>query len=377
LREFLTEIIERHETTRGTSRPTKRIDYEALKTFRDAERLTNGLEGLCLRGVLEPIYGTGGFRGRIEGVKVKDFPALYSALGMVPRATLAKSAADVLRDEAQDWEIPVIDHIEDRWARRKTWQRLEVEDTPFIRVVQRLARAIHDGHHRGMDFRTFSSRHSDDSKFLEENQKPILSYLFHGRDAPAGTLREILEAAGSAKITYPVFVSGAFAVRELRIGEAMSYVGIPLDDLGSVSLIGVPDYILTVENLASFVRHATEVNASKDGIVIFTGGQPSQVFRKVYARLLDLAGDAVPVFHWSDIDVGGIEISRTILAMCPRMRGHLMDENLLDLHGRKALGQPLDIAPFAGTWMEGLAARMADRERLVLEQERLDPVSPV
>ncbi|MBY3433291.1 hypothetical protein HFN89_03815 [Rhizobium laguerreae] len=84
----------------------------------------------------------------------------------------------------------------------------------------------------------------------------------------------------------------------------------------------------------------------------------------------------VPFFHLSDIDEGGLEITRTIMALNPAVRPHLMDLALVKAHGARATEPVGDDGRFAGTWMQEIAAYLAVPGNLSLEQEMIDPAIP-
>ncbi|MCV9963634.1 DUF2220 domain-containing protein [Pararhizobium sp. BT-229] len=281
----------------------------------------------------------------------------------------------ILREVAEEWEGGVIDHIEGLWARHAKWCGFSIDAAQRLLPLQKVSRAIRNGLHEGHDMRTFSTREGGDSKLIEKNDIAILSYVYHGGARPGGTLREILARSGSVKITSPVHISGPFSVGGVPVGQALSYCGFPIHQLADISFDRRPDYVLTIENQVSFHRHAVEVNDDRRGIVLFTSGQASFAFKEFYGRLVTMFGN-VPFFHWSDIDEGGLEITRTIMAVNPSVRPHLMTLELVRKLGARATAPVVDDGRFAGTWMEEIAAHLAIPGNLSLEQEMVDPALP-
>lgn len=255
--------------------------------------------------------------------------------------------------------------------------RYGIQDAAGVPAIQKIARAIRLGLNEGLDMRTFSTHHGGDSKLIEKSGQAILSYLYHGVERPAGTLREILERSGTTKITMPINVSGPFSHGGHPVGSFMDYCGLPSHELGKVTLDRRPDYVLTIENLVSFHRHAVEVNHDRRGLVLFSSGQASWTFMAFYRRLVSELGAEVPFFHWSDIDAGGLEITKTIMNANPAVLPHLMSLDLLRKHGVRTSAPVKDEGKFAGTWMEEIAGQLAVPGSLTLEQELLDPLPPV
>jgi hypothetical protein len=119
-----------------------------------------------------------------------------------------------------------------------------------------------------------------------------------------------------------------------------------------------------------------EVNTDRSGLILFTSGQASISFKEFYARLAAALGPTTPFFHWSDVDEGGLEITRTIMALNPSVRPHLMSLELVRKLGARATAPVADDGRFAGTWMSEIAAYLSVPGNLSLEQEMVDPALP-
>ncbi len=68
--------------------------------------------------------------------------------------------------------------------------------------------------------------------------------------------------------------------------------------------------VLTIENLTSYHQwigtHTTDV---AEEVVIYTGGYPHRILQALLRKLAKgIAGTQVEVYHWGDIDLGGIRI---------------------------------------------------------------------
>lgn len=369
------DYLIRHIETHPRSNRWLKVDAFAYANAKEKTSTLEQLQDLCASGGLQASYGTNGLQRTIEGVRAFDLETLYATLGRRPQAETAQSATAILRDGAEDWENAVIGHIAGLWSRHAKWCGFSIDDAQRLLPLQKVARAIRNGLHEGHDMRTFSTREGGDSKFIEKNDTAILSYVYHGEKRPEGTLREILAGSGSVKITSPVDISGPFSVNGVPVGQALSYCGVPIHQLSDISFDRRPDYVLTIENQVSFHRHAVEVNGDRRGLVLFTSGQASIAFKEFYRTLVARLTD-VPFFHWSDIDEGGLEITKTIMTINPAVRPHLMSLALVKGHGARATAPVANDGRFAGSWMEDIAAYLAVPGNLSLEQEMIDPALP-
>jgi hypothetical protein len=374
--DVIERLVRRIETNPDAVRVGERIDWTAFGSAKEADALKGRLAELIACGALKATYGKRGFKDTIERVTVLEQASLYAALGRRPHAESARAAASTLREGAEDWETAAIDHIEGMWARHGKWCGISLDDAERLQPLQKVSRAIRNGLHAGRDMRTFSTREGGDSKLVERNESAILSYVYHGEERPEGTLRDILARSGSVKITSPVLVSGPFSIGNLPLGQELSYCGLPIHQLDDFSFDRRPDYVLTIENLVSFHRHAVEINCDRSGLVLFTSGQASIAFKEFYRKLVTQLAD-VPFFHWSDIDEGGLEITKTIVGVNPDVRPHLMSLDLVKQQGARATAPVADDGRFAETWMSDIATYLAVPGNLSLEQEMIDPALPI
>ncbi len=114
-------------------------------------------------------------------------------------------------------------------------------------------------------------------------------------------------------------------------------------------------------------------------MVIYTGGFPSD--STLHAILTLARATECPVFHWGDIDAGGIKIAyhieRALTKVGRRLQLHLMTPEIAVRHGLPQSPTPV-FRNFAdsGSAVAGLAAFMASDAARTLEQEELDPVMP-
>jgi hypothetical protein len=268
------------------------------------------------------------------------------------------------------------------------WNALALGDGEALAEAVDLAAALTarvDTSAAPVDYRTFSRATVGDSKALETLIAVVVTLLrrlFPAAIAePDLEAEEVLSSLGVTRLPQPFLVSGAVTLDGHPFPD-MPYIGVPPELAHRLTPARSVDYVLTIENYTSFVRHAVEINAGKNGIVVYTGGFPARV---CLAAITALAARAeAPLFHWGDIDAGGLRIfvhlERTLQARGLILKPHLMSTEILRKHGRpgdrpsrrlqsgKAGDSPL-------AWLWDMMA--ADNAALRLEQEALDPTTPI
>jgi hypothetical protein len=360
----------------GRSRISFKIDHGKFDSARQADAFEKSILAHITSDILIGHYDGKGFSRRLARVTLKDRERLFSSLGRTALKNVIADTLAKLDDGHEAWELGSIATIKEAWLSRKRWQRLGPEDIGVVEAIQVLARAIKSGEWQGHDHRTLCSRLVGDSKFIENRAAALFAYAFHGEEKPADTTRGIIEALGLQKGGQPVLISGPFGKGDFQVGEHFEYLGIAENDLLQIKVARRPEYVLTIENQVSFNRHVAEINEAKDGLIIFTGGQPSHNVQTLYTHLLSQIDEEVPVFHWSDIDLGGLEIFSTVNRLCSRVKPHLMTAEIL-LKSGKTPPTPQSIP--LKTWPEqvkAIAEAMQDVEARTLEQEVLDPKHP-
>lgn len=189
---------------------------------------------------------------------------------------------------------------------------------------------------------------------------------------------DVLASLGVVRFAQPLLLGGAIVMDGVVLPRA-PFHGFPADEVHRLSVEGAT-YVLLVENYASFVRHCREVNATGDGLVIYTGGFPA---RAVLTAILRLLGPLqCPVYHWGDLDLGGLRIfvhlERAIASLGIGLSPHLMSAELLERHGAPSERRvPAIPDMLSGTAIASLWSFMSALPRpMELEQEELDPVRP-
>jgi hypothetical protein len=265
------------------------------------------------------------------------------------------------------------------WNRARSWNGFGPQDAPKLRTAFVLAQAIIDRRHSGLDYRTFSRRIAGQSKALEQLEGAVVRLLKRVLDfPPEAKPREALRTIGLEKFASPLLIAGRIDLAEADLScEKLVYLGIAPNEAGRVRFREKPEYLLTIENFASFSRHAIEADPGRVGTSIYVGGYPSLATQQALRVLADTLPASVPIFHWSDIDADGVWIFRTIERALGRpLRPHLMSAEIAEELGVPSAGRStLRSCPTeSGIYL--LAEYLSQQGARVLEQEELDPCVP-
>ena len=237
-----------------------------------------------------------------------------------------------------------------------------------------------------MDLRTFSAKMLGDSKIMENLRDRFAAVWNRFNSSPHKNSRDLYESLGLTKHPSAMLFKGPLGIHFsdslLDISRIPAFVGVPPDLIEALSFTRSPEdlnYVLTVENLASFNRHCRETDDHGAGITIFSSGflnpNAATVLRMLDAKL----PETVKFFHWGDIDAGGLSIYQHIFDSVDReVYPHLMDKQKLRRFGRSdetASFRTLSQSVFENALISDLA-EASRGEKMVLEQENIDPQLP-
>lgn len=319
---------------------------------------------------------------RLLRLGVADLPALARHLDVPLLDDRVTEAASRLAAWVE--RFPVLADVLDAWRSGRKLRSCGPEAARDLADAATVvaARADDAGHERIL--RRESVRLFGDSKRLEK-LTTWLELLVTGELAASGLSKdEVWSAIGLRREPQPLLISGCGRVvlNDASVPLVRPYLGLPVESMQSVTVTA--DYVLSIENLASFHDAALSPDAAA-GLLLYTGGMPSPAWRTAYARILESLPSTCPVYHWGDIDEGGFRIA-AVLAGVTRGAGRVLqpwlmsptdlDASLLrvaDVPSAPVLAAMCHWASRAG-W-EPLAQALAQRP-IRLEQERLDPVMP-
>ena len=158
------------------------------------------------------------------------------------------------------------------------------------------------------------------------------------------------------------------------------YIGIPEETASILKPGKNVTQIVIIENLASFNRYVREIKSSKE-IVIYCAGFPSRSIQRTITSLCETFSGCV--YHWGDIDVGGLQIANYISKLIKgypcSFRLHMMSPELAQKHGYKV--DPNNISlnkniEYETKELIDLLQYFNTENVCFLEQETLDPHPP-
>ncbi len=378
-RQLMEDLLDRHEG--GAENPIGYPDYDGFVDVAQMDRFTRELRDAEERGAIRISKGRGLNSEQIKHIKLEKPALLYELFGRRPAGELTEDAAGRL---LEGLELPfqfegALISLRAAWSRGRAWQGFSLDDVERLRPAFVMAKAILDGKHAGLDYRTFSRRFAGDSKMLERLEGLVVRLLNERLELPpGGRPRDVLRTLGLEKFAPPLLLSGRldFDIAELSTA-APRYFGIPPDEVERLRFREKPQYVLTIENFASFSRHVTEADPLRAGVTIYVGGYPSLATQDALKILAKTLPADVPFFHWSDIDPDGTWIFRTIESSIARvLTPHLMSADLADKLGKPPTERVRLPAATDTSAIRDLVVYLRREEAKWLEQEELDPEMP-
>lgn len=351
----------------------------------DRESLRAGLEEVESQGAIAIDRGKGYESKVLKRLILVDGEKLAAYLG-IPLAARQVTNAKVVLESCvtghHPWIGEWVQELLDRWGRNKPMNNLAPGDCETARLVVLALEAVAAGRQENLDLRTFSTRELGNSKAME-GLLPKFAAVWKRYHPSDLNTDELAETLGLVKFPLPLLLRGPvvlqLATREVDCLGVEPFIGLPPQSIMGVKTDRLPDYVLTIENLASFNRHAAEIHDS--GLVIYTAGFPSpgvgEFLRKLDARL----PESIPFFHWGDLDEGGLKIFAYVQTfLCRTLRPHLMTADLLMRLGNEKpnlrteeILKMADQHPATNPLVDVILANSPPK---VLEQENINPQRP-
>jgi hypothetical protein len=373
-RRLLNSLLDRFE--RATER-SRRIILRAGLNFESADghREFNGkIMGARDAGAVE-IHFDREAPHLIDRVVLADAARLYSYLDRRPPEVGLNLALSRLASLKPGTEVgkAVAAHIGERWTAGKPTLALTPADLDqAVGLVAAADAAFTELPAGRLPLRTRSARLLGDSKALERSLSKLLTFLKQTGRVDSGLTRdEALQALGLEKYPQPLLVAGPLLVRGVPVAD-WTYVGLPPHAGDDFEISGTVRSVLTIENLESFNRHVRECREPGDA-VIYTGGFPSAGVVSMLSRLIAMS-HVQCVWHWGDIDGGGLKIAAYLERSLPApIMPHLMTRELASAHGKAAppLNNFKEVQPASA--FADLASYLSSDAAHWLEQEVLDP----
>jgi len=387
---LLHALLDRFEAPKERVRDiTHPIDYRTVggpaaqdefhRVLRDAERA----EGIILEK-----EKLGRFTGEYARVRLADPNKLYTFLVRSPAGSLARAArTEIHKIIPEILHDPFFLQIEgeafDAWRSNKSFLGYTVDQAASFVTLLQLTHGIVNLAGRDVDHRTFSRRIVKNSKALERCEARVAQLLrrrfpHFAYDDP----REVLKANGIVRRAHLLQVKGPLqlSANGLKVdGTGQAFIGLPWQAVQKATLNHPVDYVLTIENPTSFWRFCTEIGGNY--LALLTDGFPA---RDVLSGIVHLVKSAravsdAPIYHWGDIDAGGLRIAAHLEdAIGQSVTLHEMTPALAMEFGTPLQSRVgLNKLKLRDGDVGSLATWLSSDEGRSLEQEELDPISPM
>jgi hypothetical protein len=271
----------------------------------------------------------------LESVDLQNPEILYKLLRRSPRSALNAQLLALLDEYASDvsWVAAWHDDLRRRAFAGKGVAPLDVEDYLRSRDVLTLVKSVAELKENTLE-RTLSVKLFKNSKWLESLRPALLSVLH--RYAPNAALFEgddsaLLESFGLSRVPEYILLSGSLVVDSTDVSVLQS-LGLPATVLRTARLVSNAKRVLTIENQTSF--ESLVATRPADTLLVFSGGFASPALVSLLRSL------ALPLYHWGDIDVGGLRILRHLRGQLGHVETLCMNRETLKRHtGLQALSE--------------------------------------
>ncbi|XOK10944.1 Wadjet anti-phage system protein JetD domain-containing protein [Agrobacterium tumefaciens] len=379
-------LLDKYERNPDASRWIAAIDQDSL-TVNASDAFEEDLTLLEKEGGVEVVWTGSKWERSIKRVNLRNPEVLYRHIERRPAREFAAESLATLRAR-QDLPAKAALLIEEAalsWGRKRSYMGIAPGEGRTLDQVLSLAGALSERlaelSANEVDFRSFSRVISGDSKALERNLSSVVAAISRfsslSETQVALDAEELLASVGIKRLPQPVLIYGAVSLDDQPFPK-MPFVGVPAECAGRINLCKKPEYLLTIENFSSFVRYVREIGQSESGLVIYSGGFPSRPVLETIMRLTRQT--CAPIYHWGDMDGGGVRIFRYIeqhlASIGVSLQPHMMNAGLLRQVGSKAQGANRIGGDMAESAIAELAS-LIEQAGLVHEQEEFDPQSPL
>lgn len=387
---FITEQPGKYKPQFAVKESPFHSDYFDEMNFRKREWMHDVLLQLEQQGIVSLAWAK--FKEGVELSKVlldiASAERAYSLAGITPKQDKIRRLRDILEPlEVHPWEWVKNwrKQIDDNLSRKKS-SGLELDDpdgyADLVKVLAKLPEIEQD-----TPKRLFSQEVFRDSKQFEQKvEKRLVSLLKTCLETEFETDQEYLDSIGIVQHPRHVFVSGTF---QFQAGDTTintkglpGGIGLSMQTVAEMQISGVQTKrIITIENLTSY-HQWIQSRAALQELVVYTGGFPHGVLKSFLANLAAFLNShhmQISVYHWGDIDLGGIRIFEFLKQnYFKELRPLWMDEQILMKYKEK--GTPLKDSylpkvkamledPRFSRWRNVLQAMLQHRIRI--EQETI------
>ena len=317
----------------------------------------------------------------------------YTMAGITPKLEKIKRLREILNPLAAhpwEWVKNWWKQTDEDLSRRKS-SGLDLDDPDGYADLVKVLTAL-PGMEQDTPKRLFSQEVFLDSKHFEQKvEKRLVSLLKTCVETEFDTDQEYLDSIGIVQHPRSVFVSGMF---QFRVGETIidtkglpGGIGLSMQTVAQMEMLDLPiERIIMIENLTSYHQWIQHRPGAHE-LVIYTGGFPDGVLKTFLSKLAGLFDSChvnIPVYHWGDIDLGGIRIFEYLKHnYFTNLQPLWMDEQILEQY--KDRGIPIKDSylakveallddPRFSSWENVLRTML--KHRIRLEQETVFEYAP-
>lgn len=320
----------------------------------------------------------------------------YRFLGRRPREAKEDRVARLARDYAQDaapWVCEFLHLVAARAEKGESVaQYIDLDDpertTALFKALREAGRLEAETPRRIFSQRVLGSTKAFDT-VAGAVAKVAAEFDPRFRETGVETGRgEVLAELGIVDNPQHIFVSGGlqFTVdgRLIDVAHFRPDLGISTEMIRTMQITALPaNYVITIENLAAFY-HFVQNNPRGNMLAVYLGGYHNTLRRRFLLKIREFADrerEAMPFYHWGDIDFGGFSIFVHLRDRClPRLQPLFMDVVTLTRYREFCL-------PFNSQYVKKLSRIRGDERyrvfhpviahmlehRIRLEQECVEP----
>ncbi|ACM11448.1 type I Wadjet antiplasmid transformation system protein JetD [Bacillus paranthracis] len=312
-----------HTGERSAQRPqfSFRQKHELSKAYNDEMDYTNRLEintalkDLIRKKIIEVKWEKWEENRIAEKVYLQyDFiPQAYREAGIEPKIEKMNRILKVLEPLAVhswEWVRQWYKEVQQSFQNNKT-ARINLNDVKgYELLVKALSRL--EGLEDSIPKRTFSQLVFGDTKLFETTiqNRLLIIYKRYG-DIEYESDKEYLESIGILENIQPVYIKGNVDIRvrgeKIALGSFPGGFGLMDETIKELEIQYVHDEsIMLIENMTTYYE---QIKKNNNILFIYTGGFPKKNVQQLLKKLnIYLENHPVPVYHYGDLDYGGIQI---------------------------------------------------------------------
>ena len=391
-REILEQLIVRYERPQRQKVARVRLNekqhpaYFSQTDVRPRDTMHQEFQPLAQQGIVTLHWKKWETGNWLEAVDVTRAEELYALLKRAPRSSHETALQELMEQQTPqaEWHTRFLAWAIEQLKQNRSPAPLMLQDASFNREFLTALNAVAQLHAPILE-RALSVRIFADSKRLASLRGPILMVLrrfdtnaaLYAGDDSALLRTHYIERAPE----YVPLVGGirlSVSERQIDLTPFASSVALPANLLRTAKLLECDARaIVTVENLSSF-NELVKVRPP-DMVVLYTGGfaSPSVI---TFLKALRAIYPNIPLWHWGDLDVGGLRILAHLRANLDPVLVAGMDTAVLTSH--RAFARPITLREqnalqelTLSPWLRDcipLIDRML-QENLKLEQEAILP----